>query len=271
MQTAFPKKANTPLFSVIIVSHKSASTLPSLLESLVAKLPPSSYESIVVDNSEDSHEHAQLQKLAQRFPLTLLHTPNRGFGDACNRGAKKSRGLLLWFLNPDTEVRQVPFGAIMRLFQHNPATILGANLFSQEGTPQPWAWALRDPSLSSLLLWRIRKPSHRPPLLPKNVAWVSGASMIMSKELFRQLGGFDTRFFLYFEDVDLCRRARKQGASVLLFPSLHVYHHGGESFFSHKEQKRLYYQSQLLFFQKHYGTWSAKTLRFFQSVLRLPS
>ncbi|MDP2944311.1 MAG: glycosyltransferase, partial [bacterium] len=95
----------------------------------------------------------------------------------------------------------------------------------------------------------------------KLVDWVSGAALIIRKKLFEEIGGWDEKYFLYFEDIDLCWRVKKQGLSIAVLDGVFVTHFGGRSLAQNWERKKQYYLSQEYFFRKNYGTMSALILK----------
>ena len=97
---------------------------------------------------------------------------------------------------------------------------------------------------------RFKKYQH---LKTSEVDWVTGAALFIRADLNKSLGGFDKRFFMYFEDVDLCLRAKKRGYQVFLYPEAQAVHLLGQSIKKNLDRKKLYWQSQIYFYQKHYG------------------
>jgi hypothetical protein len=91
--------------------------------------------------------------------------------------------------------------------------------------------------------------------------------MFIRKELFEKLKGFDENFFMYFEDVDLCRRVRNLGYKILYYPEFIIKHFGGKSFDSKKEQQELYYKSQDYYFQKHFGKIKVNLLKLIRMIV----
>jgi hypothetical protein len=109
--------------------------------------------------------------------------------------------------------------------------------------------------------WRRRLPGYKS---KRSAAWVSGACLMTSREVLEKTGGFDEKFFLYFEDIDLCYRIREQGFRVVFLPEARVFHAGGVSasgvpFFSRLE----YRKSQLYFYEKHNSRLSQGLLKIY--------
>jgi GT2 family glycosyltransferase len=100
---------------------------------------------------------------------------------------------------------------------------------------------------------------------------VSGCALFLRKDLFEELSGFDESFFLYYEDIDLCRRAKEKGITVSYRSDLPLIHLGGKSQPSLQAQKREYFRSQCRYFQKHRPYGERLLLPLFQKLARLRS
>ncbi len=244
-----------PKLSLVLVNYRSAVLLERALGSIrrLDKIGETC-EIIVVNN--DVSENKQVQALSNRFhfQVATLHE-NNGFGSAANIGAGKTCGDIIGFINPDAEAVTGSLEGLARFFQVHPEVgIVGGSLTSEKGFSEAWSTG-KGITLFRLLLnkgffflGRKYWESDR----PVSVGWVSGGALFIRKELFTSLSGFDERFFLYFEDMDLCIRARQEGFRTVFFPKLVFLHRGGASLGSDtKERKRMYYESQDLYFQKH--------------------
>lgn len=254
--------------SIIIVNYQSRAYLEKCLASIFAKINlTSSYEIIVVNNDIKS----ELDGLNILFPTIKIiqNSKNNGFGSANNLGAKEARGEVLLFLNPDTEIITQNISSVLAEFENNQALgILGSRIITTDGIVQNWIAGAKIDLLNVLgnnfkqtknkQCWQNTKQTE--------VFWVAGTAMFITEKLFGQLGGFDEKFFMYFEDVDLCNRAQALNKKVIYFPDFSVLHHSGKSFLAKKKQKKCYYLSQDYYFRKHLGFFQAtllKLLRFF--------
>ncbi|NTV41378.1 MAG: hypothetical protein HGA61_03845, partial [Candidatus Moranbacteria bacterium] len=99
-----------------------------------------------------------------------------------------------------------------------------------------------------------------------NLDWVSGAAFLINADLFKEIGGFDENFFMYFEDVDLCLRLKRLGKKILLLSKSNVLHFGGRSSNNDLEKKRYYYESQDYYFKKHFGIFQAISIKFIREL-----
>jgi GT2 family glycosyltransferase len=229
-----------PKISCIYVNYRSAALLRESLHSLVLCEPEGLYEVIMVNN--DISEKEDLQELQQEFPqVTVLISENKGFGAGANKGALEARGDLLFFVNPDTRWNDPFFSWAEKQFLED--AYLGALgikvcLPSGEEEPASWGEALR---LRTLVGSR-----------QKRLDWVSGAAVFVSREAFFSVGGFDERFFLYFEDMDLCVRLGQSGYDIQRSSHHSLTHYSGKSHSSRKLQKKFYDDSLYAYVQKHW-------------------
>jgi N-acetylglucosaminyl-diphospho-decaprenol L-rhamnosyltransferase len=245
-------------FSVLIVNFASWPLTLRCIESLYAT-GDRDFETIVVDN--DSVEPPELP-----FPVRLLRNEeNVGFARAHNRGIAASTGDIVVLINPDTVVERDFFDGLEAFFEENPKVgIAGPRILDAEGELQ--LSARREISALSGLLGRtslltrlfpksslvknqfpaVTEGSH-----PSPVDWVSGACMAIRRETLRNIGPLDERFFMYFEDADLCRRARAAGWIVYYLPHIEIVHQTGASSRSNPRAVWLLHKSAFLYHRKH--------------------
>lgn len=200
--------------------------------------------------NNDKNERVGLEKAS--FPLKIIENrENVGFARACNQAAKEAKGEYLFFLNPDAKIAGKDFYKIIREFEQNPQIgAAGPGIIEEiTGKPQPWIGGGKT-SLPKVL-FKNTLNKHWNKKTKTKVDWVSGTALLTSKKIFNKLGGFDENFFMYFEDQDYCLRAKKLGLKILFLPEFKVLHCGGKSWKSQKSQKKRYYISQQVFFDKH--------------------
>ncbi|MDQ3303083.1 MAG: glycosyltransferase family 2 protein [Actinomycetota bacterium] len=245
-------------FSVSIVNYASWPLTLRCLESLRNTGYEGDYEVVVVDN--DTVRPPDLPP-----EVRLLRTgENLGFGRAHNRGIASSTGEISIILNPDTVVERDFFGKLDELLsEYRDAGIVGPRILDSEGEVQ--LSARREVSLISGLLGRT---SFLTRLFPKNslvksqfpavtstspatVDWVSGACMAIRREAIPKDGAFDERFFMYFEDADLCRRVRQEGWRIYYAPQVEVVHQTGGSSRSKPKSVWMLHKSAFLYHRKH--------------------
>jgi len=257
-----------PEISLILVNYRSAERLEKALSSLrYPDIPDGKLEIIVANN--DPSERERIRILSDRFHFLTISLPeNDGFGNAANKAVMVANGNIVGFINPDTEMTTGSLGSVLRFFRLHPEVgVVGGRLVSENGLPEAWSTGkpmtffrlLRNKSLF-FTGWKYWE-SHR----AVSVGWVSGGLLFIRIELFKELSGFDERFFLYFEDMDLCVRARKKGFRIVFFPKLSFFHKRGASLDSDAERKRIYYESQDWYFAKHRPCHEGFLVRLFRS------
>jgi len=256
--------------SIIIPNYKSKRYLRKNLSSICEKIALVRKEIIIINNDKEEN----LEDIQEEFPniKILDHKKNVGFGAAVNLGVKKSSGKYLFFLNPDCEIISDNIEQIISEFETNKKVgIIGSQLVGMDNEIQEWI-AGKEVTLWNLIRNNICFSSSQKICSSREktkVHWVSGAAMFIKKGLFDEIGGFDERFFMYFEDVDLCKRVRKIGKIICFFPKFKVKHIGGGSCLNKKIQKRDYFDSQRYYFKKHNGKMGFCILKILQNTFRL--
>ena len=245
-------------FSVLIVNYASWPLTLRCVESLRAT-GYGSFEIIVVDN--DSLEPPELPSGVQM----IRNKENLGFARAHNRGIASSTGELVVLINPDTAVERDFFERLEEFFGENPhAGVAGPRIMDSEGELQlsarreinPLSGLLGRTSLLTRLfpessLVKSQFPAVTSQSHPTPVDWVSGACMVVRRRTLLDTGPLDERFFMYFEDADLCRRAREAGHPVFYLPGVEVIHQTGGSSRSKPRAIWLLHKSAFLYHRKH--------------------
>lgn len=253
--------------SFIIVNYQSEKYLQKCISSIKEKVLKADCEIIVVNNDAHNLEAELLEG------IKLINMgKNVGYGTACNAGAREARGEILCFLNPDTEIISDNIKELLDEFSNSQnIAIIGPKFINENNSIQEWITGVEitlwDVILNNVGVKRSKKIWESK--VSVECAWVSGAAMFIRKILFEELKGFDERFFMYFEDIDLCKRAHNAGYKILYFPDFVIKHFGGKSFKDKKTQKNFFYASQDYYFRKHYKYILAlivKTLRAFHVI-----
>ncbi len=267
-----------PLFSTIIITYNSSSTIVDCLKSVTDSAEGSEVEIILVDNaSPDETKKIIKERFAQ---LHLIENKtNAGFAAAVNQGAQVANGGYLLLLNPDTKVEKKFFQKVSDFVQANKlAAVTGCNLVDDRGKHQASCW--KKPTLGTTLLEMFLpyelslQMITEDPVLTSEVGMVSGACMAIRRDLFDRLKGFDPQFFMYYEDSDFCYRTRKEGFHIFFNQSINVYHKISGSGGKPETLTMQYYRSKNLFFRKHYGAFYAFTVRMIVLlgvVIRVPA
>jgi hypothetical protein len=239
---ATPANGTTaPDLSVLIVTYNSRRLIDGLLDGLARQLAAVNAEVVLVDNA--SHD-GTADRVAQRHPGVRLvrSTHNLGFAAGNNLAALHARGRLLLLLNPDALPEPGTIARGMALMDAHPGVgLAGARLLGEDGATQPSARMFPGLVQELFVLSGLaaRYPQSRwfgrfdrswaDPAQAAIVDWVPGAFALIRRPLFNALNGFEERFFLYYEEVDLCRRIQAAGWQVMYWPALRVTHIGGES------------------------------------------
>ena len=194
-----------------------------------ARVKQGDVEIVIVDNH--SPKHPVIKRLRRQPNVSLRRWPsNRGFARAVNEGCRLSQGDWFLLLNPDTTPSEDFLdGVVAMLDRLEPnAGIIGFHLRNSDGSRQLSAgpFPTLASTLARIVLPRSRRKYHALRTQERcPVAWVTGCCLLLRGDCLRELGGLDEEFFLYYEDVDLCRRAQQHGWSVWYEPNLTIVHH----------------------------------------------
>jgi GT2 family glycosyltransferase len=260
--------------SVLMVTYNSAPDLPACLNSLRDQTLKD-FETIVIDNASRDNSVALIRS---DYPEVKLITSdsNLGFGNAHNKALTAAEGRYIVLLNPDATLPTDTLENALKHIEENPDAGMGGGLL--QGTKGEWQPSahlfpslLNDALTLSGLADRYPKSpffgrfnrSWADPTQAAAIDWVVGAFLILRRDLVDQIGLFDPRFFLYYEEVDLCRRIYQAGFKIYYWPDLLVTHIGGTSaetvdhldFSSSGKQVTLWrIYSQLLYYRKWHGS-----------------
>lgn len=239
--------------SIIIVNYNSAAYLGGCISSVRERIGgKTDWEAIIV-NSDGREDIGELEK--EFFEVKIInHKKNVGFGSGINIGVKEARGKYLLFLNPDTRIASDNIGSVLKCFSKDDSVgIIGAKIVDGMGNARSWI-AGQDITFLNLIKNNLQLGESKKVWKSPEKAecdWVAGTAMFIKKGLIEALGGFDGKFFMYFEDMDLCRRAKFLGQKTVFFPDFRVFHHGGKSYADNRLQKKHYYDSMEYYFKKH--------------------
>lgn len=228
-------------------------------------------EVLVVDNCSSD---GSVDWLRPRFPFVqfIANTENVGFSRANNQALRQCRGKYVLFLNPDTILPEDCFQQCLSFMEAHPgAGALGLHMIdgggqylpeSKRGFPSPWVSFCKMSGLTRLFpasKWLARYYlGHLSPAGIHQVDVLSGAFMWVRKAALDKTGGFDERFFMYAEDIDLSFRIRQAGYANYYLPAPTIVHFKGESTRKDARYVQLFYSAMILFVQKHYsgiGAW----------------
>jgi GT2 family glycosyltransferase len=225
---------------IVIVNYETPGLLDNCLGSITARCTSGVREVIVVDNSP-TPEGAEL--IVRKHPTVVLLRPttNIGYGSAANRGIAAGGGEYALVLNADAQLHAGAVEALIdELDLHPDAGVVGPRLVDAEGQIQPSCAKFPTPGrvfLHETGLWKLVRSTKlgkraRPFFdldAPGVVPWVLGAALAIRRRSFDAVGGFDQQYFMYYEEVDLCRRLAATGTLTRFTPAATIGHIGGAS------------------------------------------
>jgi N-acetylglucosaminyl-diphospho-decaprenol L-rhamnosyltransferase len=249
-----------------------------LLDRCLASLRSDHYalEIIVVDNA--SHDDSVTMVRAKYPQVTLIvNTGNRGFTGGNNQGIEASHGRYVLVLNPDTEVLADALDRLVRYLDDHPEVgVLGPQLLNPDRSIQ--SSRRRFPTLATAFFESTWLQGLAPrgilthyymddvPLdHAHEVDWLNGAGTVFRREVIDQVGGYDAQnFFMYSEELDLCRRVKEAGWKIVYLPEARVIHYVGQSSDQAVAARHIYFQtSKVHYFRKWHGSLPANLLRVF--------
>ncbi|MEG0027760.1 MAG: glycosyltransferase family 2 protein [Aurantimicrobium sp.] len=260
--------------ALVTVSYDSSEVLTSFLRSLFesSHIPE---EIVVINNFREDPQLAELVSIDKR--IELIQAPhNPGYGGAMNIGVDHLSKQPDWILiaNPDVRWHTTAIEEMLAYGDSHPDVgIIGPKILEENGDTYPSARAL--PSLRIGIghalfanIWKNNPWTHAyrqdriESTEPRFVGWVSGACMLICKEVYSKLGGFDESYFMYFEDVDICHRTHPLGFKVAYVPNATITHLGAHSTDTRKKaMTHAHHHSAYIYLAKKYHAWYLWPLR----------
>lgn len=259
--------------TAVIVSYQSSRTISRALAAARRCHDAHLLDVCIVDNNSTDETQNIIKSEADWVRLHLTGK-NNGFGRGCNIGAQAVATPFTIFINPDAVVEPDAIRTMLQFMADRPlAGIVGPAIIQGEGNTinpelqitgrRPTPWSVLLAALPFLKL-RSREWPIVPGSRPCRTGWVCGAVFMIRTELLKQLNGFDPRFFLYWEETDLCKRAEDMGFEIWTVGNALAHHVGGAS--SVEDGTRVggciakhYFQSRYYYMIKHHG-WFAATI-----------
>ena len=267
--------------SILMVSYNTSKLTVASLRSVIEQTADISYEIIVVDNASEDDSVAAIESKYPGVKLIRL-SDNVGFATANNLAAAEARGKQILLLNPDTLILDGAIQKLVRFSERRPeAGIWGGRTYLDAGLdtlnlgscwalPSPWSLLCEAIGFNALFSGSALFNSEHYGLWKRDtereVGMVAGCFLLINRELWNQLGGFDPRFFMYFEDTDLNIRARKLGHRPAITPEATIVHLGGASEPQQGTKLERLYASKARLLQIH---WSPVARRFGMALLVL--
>jgi Predicted glycosyltransferases len=236
-----------------------------------------------VDN--DSSD-GTIEYLQPKFPFVhfIANRTNAGFAVANNQALAQAKGKYVLFLNPDTILPEDFFEQCVHFMEaHTNAGALGVRMIdgsgqflkeSKRGIPTPWVAFCKMTGLTGLFpaskIFARYYLGHLPEYETNPAEALAGACMLVKKEVLQQTGGFDERFFMYAEDIDLSWRIQQAGYINYYFPKVTIIHFKGESTRKDARYIKLFYEAMVQFVEKHFtGKWSGISVALLKAAIRL--
>jgi GT2 family glycosyltransferase len=260
--------------SIITLTWNSEDFITEQIVSVKKAAQTIAYEQIIVDNASTD---TTIELVERNFPEIKLikNSANLGFAAANNNAVKEAQGKLLLFLNPDMRLSEVSLDKLVSWMNvHEDCGIVSCKLVSLEDKMRPIHKPTKFPTLYSLVVTALKLPILFPSILKKytysdqelfqdiEVDAVRGSFMLMRRELFEKLGfAFDPRYFIWFEDVDVCREAKRLGYKVMFTPLISCIDYAGQSFKKQnlvKRQKQ-FFKSAIIYLNKWEPSYKSTT------------
>lgn len=267
--------------AVVIVNYDTGPYLERCLASLATHRGDVATEVLVIDNA--SHDGSHTAAVSAHPEVRLIENPvNVYLSPAWNQGARETTAPHLLFLNPDAEIFSGTLADYVRVAREHPgAGIVGPMIRNPDGTV--YASGRRFPSVVDAAFHAVLSPFTRSNpftrryeldgwdrATERTVDWVSGACMLMPREAYDAVGGFDEAFPLYAEELDIATRLRDAGRSVLFTPEVEVLHAIGVSTGRSRRMALMHSRSIYRYYAKHRAAgWRRVTLPFARAALRL--
>lgn len=255
--------------SIIIVSWNTSQLLAQCLTTVHQNLlasPNLVAETFVVDNASKD-DSTQMVQMHYPWVRLLINQENLGFAGGNNQALRQATGRYVMLLNPDTEMKSGSLATLIEFMQQQPDVgAIGPYLLNPDGSlqlscyPAPTLWGEfgRLFHLDSILPWLTYRQEEWDSSTPREVDVIKGACLLVRQEALSQVGFLDEGFFMYAEEVDLCRRLKAKGWPLYWVPQAKVLHYGGQSTKQARTDMFLrLYETKVLYFRKHYGTIGA--------------
>jgi len=244
-----------PVIDISVVNHAHG----NMVGNLVAKLKtfPEVGQIIVTRNIPDSDGVVETEKT-----LITQNTVPKGFGANHNAAFAHATAPYFCVLNPDIDLPANPFPALLAVLEGSDAPMVAPGVVNSAGSPEDSA--RRFPTLrqlsSKLLGGHDGRYVLQPTQGPTPVDWVAGIPMLFRTEDFKAIGGFDEKFFLYYEDVDICARLWKAGRPVMVCPQVQVVHDAQRASRKNWQFMKWHAASMARYFWKRWGRLPRKSV-----------
>lgn len=272
--------------SIVIVNWKTKELTAAAIASVFAQTKALLFEVILIDNYSND---GSVEALRAQFPqITIVaNDTNLGFGRANNQGMRLAKGQYIFLLNSDTVVLDQAIEKMVAYLEANSdVMMLGPKVLNADHTFQHACRRMLPTPASSFYhlfglvkIFRSNtrvnayKGYNREPNVTEPVQALSGAAMMFRRQVYEVTGGFDERFFMYGEDLDLCKQVFDHGWKTVFLHTAEIIHYGGASSKKSRYQSIVnFYQAMWLYYYKHWGTkhgWPLQVVIWIGIKLRL--
>ena len=259
--------SGVPDVTAIVVNYNAGDELREALASIARELGARPWEGFVVDNASKDGSAAIAHEFAPHVTL-IANTVNVGFGRGVNQGLARARAPFVLIMNPDCRLQPGAVSTLEEELRRQPrCAIAGPRILDPDGSVQGSArgdpdmftgFFGRSAALRRLLPWlpvarrNVVDPSVPAGAPSRAVDWLSGACVLARRDALAEAGGFDERYFLYWEDADLCRRLRARGYEVRYVPAASAVHRVGHSSRTARAPSvRAFHESAYLYYATH--------------------
>lgn len=256
--------------SIIIVSWRVRNFLKRCLETIYHETQGVSFEVFVVDNNSPD---GTVEMVRTDFPRVQLiaNNSNVGFSRANNQAIKKAHGRFVLLLNPDTEIKDNAIGEMVTFMSSSAEVgISGCQMLNADESIQPSVRHFPTFCAMAMLMLKLHHVFPRARAMRHYLAsdfdytrqqpvdQVMGAFLMIRSEVIKRIGLLDEHFYIWFEEVDFCERAKEAGFVVMYVPQAQVMHHFGQSFkqLVSIRKQRIFNQSLEYYFKKHRSGWA---------------
>lgn len=261
-----------PDISISIVNYNSFDHLRNCLNTISNYSRNFDIEILIVDNDSKVFDPSMIYQIWPDAIITQ-NKNNLGFAFAQNQNFKLANGNYFLILNPDTLITKGSLHAMLDIFYcFDEAAVVAPNLITTEGKnivtikemptiKSAFFELLFINSFFSFFYKKKINGGHFDKEEFREVDCIDGAAFMVRSKIYDLLNGLDERFFMYFEEVDFCKRLKEIGAKMYFLPSVNVYHLYGKSTIGTDVRQTIYYESYYKYFRKHYGMFAAIAIR----------